>query len=61
MTNVSRIVALGGSICRILGGLEAPGGPGSNGLGGAGGPPKQNRHCGIGRPSSRFGASGGWK
>ena len=26
MTNVSRIVALGGSICRILRGLEAPGG-----------------------------------
>ena len=26
VTNVSRIVALGGSICRILRGLEAPGG-----------------------------------
>ena len=30
VTNVSRIVALGGSICRILRGLEAPGGPASN-------------------------------
>ena len=30
VTNVSRIVARGGSICRILRGLEAPGGPGSN-------------------------------
>ena len=32
MTNVSRIVALGGSICRILRGSEALGAPDSKGL-----------------------------
>ena len=30
VTNVSRVVALGGSICRSLRGLEVPGGPASN-------------------------------
>ena len=59
VTNVSRIVALGGSICRILRGLEAPGGPGSNGLYRLGGSAKQNKHSGIGGP--RLGAWGGWK
>ena len=37
MTNVSRIVALGGSICRLLRGLEAPRGPTSSGVKGPGG------------------------
>ncbi len=37
VTNVSRIVALGGSMYRILRGLEARGGPGSNGVKVAGG------------------------
>ena len=30
VTNVSNIVVVGGSICRVLRGLEAPGGPASN-------------------------------
>ena len=30
MINASRIVVLGGSICRILRGLDAPGGPAFN-------------------------------
>ena len=65
MTNVLRIVGLGGSICRILRGFEAPGGPDSNGLVGPAGPPKQTKHSGIGGPrlgagGPRLGAWGGW-
>ena len=41
MTNVSRIVALVGSMCRILRGLEAPGGPDSNQPNRLGGSAKQ--------------------
>ena len=43
MTNVWKIVSQGDSIYRILRGLEAPGGPGSDSLKGPGGPPKQNK------------------
>ena len=58
MTNVLRIVALGGSICSILRGPEAPGGPTSNQPCVPGGSAKENKHSRIGGP--RLGAWGGW-
>ena len=59
MTNVWRIMVLGVSIYGILKILAAAGGPGPNGLKDLGGPPKQDKHFGIGGP--RLGAWGGWK
>ena len=58
VTNVSRIVALGGSICRILRGLEAPGGPTSNHAVRPGGSAKENKHSRMGGP--RLGWLAGW-
>ena len=45
LMNVSMILALGGSICRILRGSEARRGPGSYGLKGGGGPAKEGPHA----------------
>ena len=42
--NISRILALGGSICRVLRGSEALGGRPSNGAMGAGGSAKEGPH-----------------
>ena len=56
MTNVSKIVSLGGSIYRILRRLESPGRPDSNVACVPGGSPL--------KPFARlrrFGESGGWK
>ena len=59
--NVSRIVGLGGSICRILQGLEAPGGPTSHEAVTPGGSAKEGPHaCGGKEDGRRLGALGGW-
>ena len=62
VTNVSRIVALGGSIRRILRGSEAPGVPDSNGLSGprpeTGGPETGDRRLEVTNVSRIVGLGG---
>ena len=59
VTHVLRIVVLGGSICRILQGLEPPGSPTCNDAKDPSGSGKQHEHSGVGGP--RLGRWGGWK
>ena len=61
VTNVSRIVSLGGSICRILRVSEAPGGPDSNVAKGPGGSPLKPFARLQRFGESGFGDPGGWK
>ena len=62
MIDIAYICISHRSICRILRGLEAPGGPDSNVVKRPGGPPKQNKHFGSSEVRmSSPGVSGGWK